>query len=697
VLHSSDFSSHASLQNLLIVTAMKADKSRVMDYINRLDNFDGPEIARICSSSEYELYEESVMIYNKFSKRAESSEEKIKLYVDAVTVLVENLHALDRAKEFAERVNESDVWSKLASAQLADGLVDEAITAYIKANDPSHYTEVIMKAEEVEAYDNLTPYLVMARKQVKEPALDTMLIYAYAKSNKLGDLEEFVSAPNVANIQNIGERCFNEQMFQAAKILFASINNNAKLALCYVNLGQFREAVDAASKANAVSTWKEVSKACVAQEEFRLASMCAMHIIVHPDHLEELIGLYETLGHPKELIKMLEQGLGLEGAHAGIFTELGVLYSKYMAEKLMEHIKIFWSRMNTPKLLRACEKARLWDEAVFLYKEDDQHDSAVKMMIQHPTSFKHELFLDCCQKVRNTEVLYMAIGFYIEFQPKDLNRLLHVLTPNLDHSRVVHQLRKSDSTPLAMEYLKDVQKDNLMAVNEALNDLYIEEEDYESLRGSIDDFDNFDQLTLAQKVEKHELLEFRRIAAYLFKKNKRYEESIELSKSDKMYKDAIDTAAESADPELVVRLLRFFVEEQKDKECFCATLYTCYTHVQPDVAIELAWRYDMSDFVMPYVIQYIRHLHDKVRVLDERTAPKPQEDEQQASDAAMVGMMGYNDGGNLMLTNGPMMGQPGMDMYGGQMGGQMGGGQYMPNMGGQMGMGGMPNMGGMPM
>ena len=148
--------------------------------------------------------------------------------------------------------------------------VNEAITSYIKADDPSHYTDVIYKAEQDGEYGNLTPYLVMARKQIKEPQLDTMLIYAYAKSEKLGDLEEFVSAPNVANIQSIGERCFDEAMYSAAKLLFASISNNAKLALCYVHLGMFREAVDAAAKANAVSTWKEVSKACVYADEFRL-------------------------------------------------------------------------------------------------------------------------------------------------------------------------------------------------------------------------------------------------------------------------------------------------------------------------------------------------------------------------------------------------------------------------------------------
>ena len=51
-------------------------------------------------------------------------------------------------------------------------------------------------------------------------------------------------------------------------------------------------------------------------------------------------------------------------------------------------------------------------------------------------------------------------------------------------------------------------------MNTAYNDLLLEEEDYKSLRDSMDHFDN---IALAQRLEKHELLEFRRIAAHLYK------------------------------------------------------------------------------------------------------------------------------------------------------------------------------------
>ena len=45
----------------------------------------------------------------------------------------------------------------------------------------------------------------------------------------------------------------------------------------------------------------------------------------------------------------------------------------------------------------------------------------------------------------------------------------------------------------------------------------IEEEDYKTLRDSIDSFDNFNNIKLAQRLEQQELLEFRRLAAHLYK------------------------------------------------------------------------------------------------------------------------------------------------------------------------------------
>ena len=85
-------------------------------------------------------------------------------------------------------------------------------------------------------------------------------------------------------------------------------------------------------------------------QEFRLAQICGLHIVVHADELEELINYYQNRGHFDELIALLEAALGLERAHMGMFTELAILYSKYKPEKMREHLELFWSRVNIPKV-----------------------------------------------------------------------------------------------------------------------------------------------------------------------------------------------------------------------------------------------------------------------------------------------------------------------------------------------------------
>merc|ERR1712187_604280 len=63
--HNTKFSDNKNLQNLLVLTAIKSDQSRVMDYINRLDNCDFPEIFAIAHGEPYRLYEEAFAIYKK--------------------------------------------------------------------------------------------------------------------------------------------------------------------------------------------------------------------------------------------------------------------------------------------------------------------------------------------------------------------------------------------------------------------------------------------------------------------------------------------------------------------------------------------------------------------------------------------------------------------------------------------------------
>lgn len=114
----------------------------------------------------------------------------------------------------------------------------------------------------------------------------------------------------------------------------------------------------------------------------------------------------------------------------------------------------------------------------------------------------------------NVELYYKAIQFYLEFKPLLLNDLLIVLSPRLDHSRAVNFFSKVQKAstrlpclcgeplnfelhaclksakmtfwflqvkqlPLVKPYLRSVQNHNNKSVNEALNNLFISEEDYQ--------------------------------------------------------------------------------------------------------------------------------------------------------------------------------------------------------------------------
>ena len=79
--------------------------------------------------------------------------------------------------------------------------------------------------------------------------------------------------------------------------------------------------------------WKQVHAACIEKNEFRLAQICGLNIIVHAEELGALLTMYERRGHFEEIISLLEAGLSLERAHMGIFTELAILLSKYKPAK----------------------------------------------------------------------------------------------------------------------------------------------------------------------------------------------------------------------------------------------------------------------------------------------------------------------------------------------------------------------------
>lgn len=60
------------------------------------------------------------------------------------------------------------------------------------------------------------------------------------------------------SVLQVGDRCYDDKMYEAAKLLYNNVSNFGRLASTLVHLGEYQAAVDGARKANSTRTWKEV-------------------------------------------------------------------------------------------------------------------------------------------------------------------------------------------------------------------------------------------------------------------------------------------------------------------------------------------------------------------------------------------------------------------------------------------------------
>ena len=76
-------------------------------------------------------------------------------------------------------------------------------------------------------WEELVKYLQMARKKARETFIETELVFAYAMTNRLADLEEFISGPNHAAITQARDmELFFSDHFLARKFMLIYLHVN---------------------------------------------------------------------------------------------------------------------------------------------------------------------------------------------------------------------------------------------------------------------------------------------------------------------------------------------------------------------------------------------------------------------------------------------------------------------------------------
>ena len=161
-----------------------------MMRINCLYNFDEDHLGEIVLNRKYQLYNEALAIY----KKKNQPEKVIDVYID----YMQNLSV---ASEYAEKINKPQVWTKLGRDYIDAGRVKDAIEINCRSKDNSDASRVIEHAEALNNFEALVKFLLITRAaNSKNPLIYSELIYAYAQTNMLSELQEFICETNKGGI-----------------------------------------------------------------------------------------------------------------------------------------------------------------------------------------------------------------------------------------------------------------------------------------------------------------------------------------------------------------------------------------------------------------------------------------------------------------------------------------------------------------
>lgn len=89
------------------------------------------------------------------------------------------------------------------------------------------------------------------------------------------------------------------------------------------------------------------------------------------------------------------------------------------------------------------------------------------------------------------------------------------------------------------------------------------------------------------------------------------------------------------------------------RECYVGMLYACYELIPIHVVMEISWRHGLTDFTMPFMINYLSQQSATIETLKKDNEERKQREkshEKAQEDAPILG------GSRLMITAGPMAG-----------------------------------------
>ena len=587
-----EFRQNMYLQNLLILTAIKTSDQKIVEYINHLDGYDVKEIARVALANDQPEVALAAFV-------------KGELHEESMHVLINDIQSLERAKALAETIGTPEVWTILGEAYLESENVTEAVEALIRAENTEFLAPIAAIADESNNYQHLVKYIQMVRNVHKEsnPKIDTDLLYSLAKIGDITELKSFLESTRLADIHGVAERCRSEGLLDVACVLFRKCSDFHSLARTYLLQKNFRDAVEAARRANSTELWADLLTSCITEKELELANACATELIPLADDLYSIIEIYEQYSLFDEIIEVLHDFVGNANAHTGVFTELAILYAKHYPEKTFDFVRMYHKRLNRHKIIMHCKELCMWEVSCYLYQINEEWDSAANLMLAEPAfTWEHEMLVNILNKVAADDIIDSAIVFYFKYQPTLINELLIGIRSRLNLTHVLKVLRRSPHFFLVRPFLESLSVKNIEIVNTVLIDMCIMENDIVGLRTALENCTNFDSEEVGSKLAANAHRSFRLIGAELLSKQGVFDKATKVYIDEGLILDVVKVAVQSRDPVIIEECLDWLIRSNH-RDCFAALAFLCIDILPAEMVMEKAFVYGETELLMPFFIQ----------------------------------------------------------------------------------------------
>ena len=126
------FQHNTSLQNLLICTAIKSERERVMKYVTQFNDYTSDKISQLLIESN--LFDEAIAVYKKFGQN-----------IEAVRIMINNKNDIKQAADFARICDDPNIWDLVNKAQKNSNTKTPSVVDPLKIHDPQKIEQNILQ------------------------------------------------------------------------------------------------------------------------------------------------------------------------------------------------------------------------------------------------------------------------------------------------------------------------------------------------------------------------------------------------------------------------------------------------------------------------------------------------------------------------------------------------------------------------